>query len=234
MADNGIGMDAETLAKVFDLFAQADRSLDRSRGGLGIGLTLVRSLAEQHGGSVEATSHGPDLGSEFIVRLPAIGQAVAPPEASGAVARGHAPLRVLLVDDNVDGADTLALLFRTWGCEVHTAYDGVTGLEAVRRIRPDVAFLDIGLPRMNGYDVARAASAELGDGLAGARGRDRLRPDGGPAGVPRTRDSATTWSSPSSPTSCSACSRKPGSATAGQSGPADYNGYPSDGTRCET
>ncbi len=164
VTDTGVGIDVEMLPQIFELFAQADRSLDRARGGLGIGLTLVRSLTEQHGGAVEARSDGVGKGTEFSVRMP-----ITEPDRARRMAQGkgmqsheNIPLKVLLVDDNVDGTNTLAMLFRAMGYEVHTAYDGLAGLEAVRAIRPDVIFLDIGLPCMNGYDVARTVRAELG------------------------------------------------------------------------
>ncbi len=182
VGDNGIGIDAETLPRVFDLFAQADRSLDRSQGGLGIGLTLVRALAEQHGGSVEARSDGPGSGSMFIVRLPILEGATTAGEAGPAVAEARSPLKVLVVDDNEDGAEMLAALFRSSGYEAHTAHDGASGLASVREVRPHVVFLDIGLPRMNGYEVARAVVADLGPDapiLAACTGyggsEDRLR-----------------------------------------------------------
>ena len=163
--DNGVGIDAETLPRVFELFAQSDRSLDRASGGLGIGLTLVRALAEQHGGSVEARSDGPGSGSEFAVRLPVLaGAAAVAPEPGPAGMDHDTPLRLLVVDDNVDAALLMATLFRTFGNEVHLAHDGVAGLDAVRELRPDMVFLDIGLPRMDGYEVARAVTSEFGGG----------------------------------------------------------------------
>jgi PAS domain S-box-containing protein len=154
--DEGIGMPAELLPRVFDLFVQADRSIERSRGGLGIGLTLVKSLVEMHGGTVEAKSAGPGHGSEFIVRLPAAADEVpaaappAPPPAAGA-----APRRVLVVDDNVDSADSLAMLLQVNGHEVRVAYDGPAALREAAAFVPEVVLLDIGLPGMNGYEVAR-------------------------------------------------------------------------------
>src|SRR5262249_3396389 len=129
--DNGIGIPADMLPSIFDLFTQVDRSLDRSEGGLGIGLTLVKRLVELHGGTVQATSPGPGQGSEFIVRLPALAET--PPEGVGA---GESPngrrsvgQRVLIVDDHVDAANSLALLLRLSGHEVRLAHDGVTALK---------------------------------------------------------------------------------------------------------
>ncbi|HEY8506686.1 MAG TPA: ATP-binding protein, partial [Gemmataceae bacterium] len=155
--DSGAGIPAEALPRLFDLFAQADRPLERARGGLGIGLTLVRRLAEMHGGSVAAASDGPDTGSEFTVRLPAV--VTPPPGPSPACEPEPGPaaagLRVLVVDDNRDAADSLSLLLRVMGHEVRTAYDGAAGVEVAADFRPEVALLDIGMPRMNGYDAAR-------------------------------------------------------------------------------
>src|SRR5205814_2301822 len=150
--------------RVFDLFAQADKSLARTSGGLGIGLTLVRRLVELHGGTVAAYSEGPGKGSEFVVRLPLAGSPppaperpapAGPPEAS----RGR---RLLLVDDNRDSLKSLAILLRAAGGEVELAFDGPSALEAARRVRPDVVLLDIGLPGMDGYEVARRLRAEPG------------------------------------------------------------------------
>jgi len=165
--DAGIGIPADLLPRVFDLFTQAERSLDRSQGGLGIGLALVKSLVEMHGGRVEAHSEGPGRGSEFVVRLPALpgtfdpnDGAKAAPRASRAEGRGSR--RVLVVDDNRDAAESLLLLLRLWGHEVLTAHDGPTALEAARRFRPDAVLLDIGLPGMTGCDVAVLLRQEPG------------------------------------------------------------------------
>ncbi|HUR54472.1 MAG TPA: response regulator [Gemmataceae bacterium] len=159
--DTGVGIPADLLGSVFDLFTQANRSLDRSQGGLGIGLTLVRRLVELHGGTVEAHSDGPGSGSEFVVRLPATGQAVAP-QPSGPEPRPtpKAGLRLVVVDDHADGIESLADLLRLVGHEVAIAYDGAAGIDAVRRTRPDVVVLDIGLPGMDGFEVARRLRAD--------------------------------------------------------------------------
>jgi signal transduction histidine kinase/DNA-binding response OmpR family regulator len=153
--DTGIGIQPELLPHIFDMFIQADQSLDRSQGGLGIGLTLVRRLVELHGGSVLAFSPGPNQGSEFVARLPV--RTEAPPAANGETPPPSATpsFRVLIVDDNVDAAESLALLLGTMGQVVQTAYDGVTALDAAERFGPDVVLLDIGLPGLSGYDVAR-------------------------------------------------------------------------------
>jgi PAS domain S-box-containing protein len=157
--DSGVGIPADVLPHVFDLFTQAERTLDRAQGGLGIGLTLVKSLVEQHGGRVEAHSPGPGRGSEFVVRLPV--QLAPAPVAPSAPrpAAGRGPHRVLVVDDNADAADTLALLLRLRGYDVRVARDGPEALEAAREFNPDLVLLDIGLPGMDGYAVARALRA---------------------------------------------------------------------------
>ena len=146
------------LPRVFDLFTQVDRSLDRPQGGLGIGLTLVRSLVEMHGGRVEARSAGPGQGSEFVVRLPALQEDTA--RRIGPAASGHQlaapPRRVLVVDDNADAAESLALLLRLKGHEVRRRYDGATALEV--RSRPPSPTLYCSTwacPAWTGYDVAR-------------------------------------------------------------------------------
>ncbi len=164
--DDGSGMAAQTLPRVFDLFMQADRSYDRKGGGLGIGLTLVRRLVELHGGSVEAHSAGLGQGSELVVRLPILapanreserlGTAGAAGTAAGpaASAAATAPRRVLVVDDNVDTAESLALLLRFRGYEVETAHDGPAALKKAVSFHPEAVLLDIGLPGLDGYQVA--------------------------------------------------------------------------------
>jgi CheY-like chemotaxis protein/two-component sensor histidine kinase len=155
--DSGIGIDAKMLTQVFDLFTQVDDSLDRSRGGLGIGLTLVRRLAELHGGSVQATSEGLGKGSEFTVRFPA---KEAPPPVVEPLPQAKAPgtehprSRLLVVDDNEDMAKVMAKLLRSSGYQVQVAHDGRSAIEIARSQQPDAVFLDIGLPGMNGYEVA--------------------------------------------------------------------------------
>ena len=154
--DTGVGIAPEVLPRIFDLFTQAERSLDRSQGGLGIGLALVQRLVEMHGGTVAATSVL-GQGSEFVVRLPVV--APPPPQVS-APATATAPatgpsLRVLVVDDNVDTVTTLAMLVRESGHDVRKAYDGTTVVEAALDYRPNVVLLDIGLPGLNGFEVAK-------------------------------------------------------------------------------
>ncbi len=165
VVDTGIGIEPSRLGEVFGLFVQVERRLDRSRGGLGIGLGLVKSLVELHGGSVEARSAGAGRGSEFVVRLPA---AVRVPSGGGLLPRADGPpggelpaRRVLVVDDNVDAADGLGrLLSQSCGQEVRVAYDGPTALEEARAFRPEVVLLDIGLPGMDGCEVARRLRRE--------------------------------------------------------------------------
>jgi len=155
--DTGAGIAADQLPRIFDLFTQVDTELDRSTGGLGIGLTLVRTLVQMHGGTVEVNSAGLARGSEFIVRLPIIVDMLV--QESTPIARRPGvtavPLRVLVVDDNVDAADMLATLLRIEGHETHTVHDGVEAVEATVKIRPQLVLLDIGLPRLSGYEVAR-------------------------------------------------------------------------------
>jgi PAS domain S-box-containing protein len=160
VSDSGIGIDPIMVPHVFDLFVQADRRGVAAAGGVGIGLTLARRLIELHGGRVDAFSAGPGLGSEFVIRLPAVEADRAPvpgsPSEEEAPVRSAAkPLRVLAVDDNVDAADGLALLLDLQGHEARVAYDGAGALEAARNFRPDVAILDIGMPVMDGYELAR-------------------------------------------------------------------------------
>jgi len=161
--DTGMGIAPEMLPRVFDLFAQAERSLDRSQGGLGIGLTLVRSLVEMHGGRVQAHSPGIGKGSEFVIHLPALPEAPPAPartQTLGARADKSCARRVLVVDDVADSAETLAELLGLWGHEARIAQDGPAALETARAYRPEVVLLDIGLPGMNGYEVARRLRQE--------------------------------------------------------------------------
>ncbi len=155
--DNGIGLTAEMLPQVFDLFAQADRSLARAQGGLGIGLTLVRSLVQMHGGTVAARSDGPGSGSEFVVRLPIMTTEPIEPVPSRDDADRTAPpcrLRVLVVDDSEDSARSLSRVLTLWGHRARMVYDGASAIEAVSAEPTDLVLLDIGLPGMDGYQVA--------------------------------------------------------------------------------
>jgi two-component system CheB/CheR fusion protein len=164
--DDGQGIAADLLPHVFDLFTQADGSLARSEGGLGIGLTLVKSLVERHGGCVAARSAGPGQGSEFVVRLPVLAQVPATPAEPGpgepSPRRLSTNRRILVVEDNADAADSLAVLLRVCGHDVRTVHDGAAALEAAEAFRPEVVLLDIGLPRMDGYQVARRLREQSG------------------------------------------------------------------------
>jgi PAS domain S-box-containing protein len=169
--DTGVGIAPDMLPKIYDLFVQADRRLDRAPGGVGIGLTLVRRLAEMHGGRVEARSPGLGGGSEFVVRLPelgsresGIGNREKPSDllSDSPFPTPDSPVRVLVVDDNQDAADSLALLLRLSNHEVRVAYDGPAALDLAKEFRPALAFLDIGMPGMDGYDLARLLRQQLG------------------------------------------------------------------------
>ncbi len=171
--DEGLGVPPDMLTRIFELFTQVERNLDRAHGGLGIGLALVKRLVELHGGTVEAHSEGPGKGSEFVVRLPLL------PMGNGEWEMGndqqapsgipHSPFpiphsrRVLVVDDNADTAESLALLLRVLGHEVRTAHDGPSALKVARREHPDVVLLDLGLPRLDGFEVARRLRWEYAD-----------------------------------------------------------------------
>jgi PAS domain S-box-containing protein len=154
--DEGIGIPKEKLDRVFDMFVQLDRALERTGGGLGIGLTLVRRIVRMLGGTVTARSEGPGRGAEFIVRLPTVTERrsqrrpVVTPESPAVPVH-----RILIVDDNVDAASSLSALLRITGNETYMAHDGVAAVEMAERFRPDVVLLDIGLPRLNGYDACR-------------------------------------------------------------------------------
>jgi len=155
VGDNGIGITPELLPRVFDLFTQASRPRDRAQGGLGIGLSLVRSIVALHGGSVVAKSDGPQKGSEFVVQLPlSTGRNDAYSDAEPRPAR-RAPRRVVVIDDNRDAADSMAALLQIQGHAVDVAYDGPGGLALAVAHRPEFAFIDIGLPGIDGYEVAR-------------------------------------------------------------------------------
>jgi PAS domain S-box-containing protein len=167
VTDSGIGIAPEAIGSVFEMFTQVRSSLDRAQGGLGIGLSLVRRLVELHGGRVHAFSAGRGRGSTFTVRLP-LRRGADQPQDAGAGRAASAPgrqLRVLVVDDNCDAAESLVALLAALGHETRMAHDGPSGLAAARELKPDLAFLDIGLPGMNGHEVARAirTSGELRD-----------------------------------------------------------------------
>ena len=167
LRDNGIGIDPEMLPHVFDLFTQADGNPARSLGGLGIGLTLVKVIVEMHGGSVTAASEGPGKGSEITIRLPAMDSSPGPPDETDRGGLSYVKpssrswrRRVLVVDDSVDIAMGLAMLIETSGYEVKTAHEGPSALQIAREFRPEFVLLDIGLPGMNGYELAQAFKKE--------------------------------------------------------------------------
>ncbi|HWG42501.1 MAG TPA: ATP-binding protein [Gemmataceae bacterium] len=155
--DSGVGISAEMLPKIFDMFTQVDRSLERAQGGLGIGLSLVRGLVEMHGGRVEAHSEGHGKGSEFLVRLPVL---LSPHRNHQQHGEGHSPhcssaYRILVVDDNKDSAISLAMMLKIMGHDTRTVHDGLAAVEAATAFRPDVMLLDLGLPKLSGYEVCR-------------------------------------------------------------------------------
>ncbi len=166
--DNGIGIAPEMLTRIFDPFVQVERRIDRSRGGVGIGLTLVRELVELHGGSVAAYSEGPGRGSEFVVHLPAPaerddhGERHPPSEEPDRLNHASSRHRVLVVDDNVDAAVSLGMLLKLAGQEVRIAYDGPAALRQAIEFRPQLVLLDIGMPGMDGYEVCRRLRRESG------------------------------------------------------------------------
>ncbi|MES2938698.1 MAG: ATP-binding protein [Pseudomonadota bacterium] len=167
VTDSGVGIPESLLPRVFDMFAQVDGSAERSQGGLGIGLALVRQLVEMHGGEVEAESHGPGTGSRFTVRLRE--SAALPAAEAGADASPLHPdtergVRVLVVDDNVDSAETMAQFLGILGYETLTAHDGLAAVSAAESFRPDVVVLDIGLPHLNGHEAAKRIRQGPGGG----------------------------------------------------------------------
>jgi len=166
--DTGIGIPADMLPRIFDMFTQVDRSLERARGGLGIGLSLVQKLVELHGGTVTAFSPGPGQGSEFVVRLP-LADDCPPDDAAESVpakaAAATAPRRrILVVDDNKDAADSLGMLLRIMGNDVEIAYDGLQAVNSAAEFRPQLVLMDIGLPKLNGYEAASRIREQPGGG----------------------------------------------------------------------
>ena len=162
--DTGLGIPTEMLPHVFEMFAQVDPSLKRTHGGLGIGLTLARKLVEMHGGLIEARSEGLGRGSEFTLRLPLAAMRdslrESQPLGSGRQATGLGSCRILVVDDNRDSADSLAMLLNFTGAVADAVYDGPAALEAIREYRPAVVLLDVGMPQMDGHEVARRVRQE--------------------------------------------------------------------------
>jgi CheY-like chemotaxis protein len=164
--DSGIGIDSELMPRIFDLFSQAQTALDRTDGGLGIGLAVVKGIIELHKGSVTASSDGRGKGAEFVVRLPREPGTA----ADASAAQRHAPLavpqRILIADDNADLAESMAMLLRLEGHEVRIALDGASALDLAEKFEPNAALLDIGLPGLNGYNLARELrSRQNGRGL---------------------------------------------------------------------
>lgn len=161
--DNGLGITADSLPHVFDLFRQDTRTLARSQGGLGVGLTVAKRIVELHQGTIEARSEGENKGSEFIVNLPTYEPVILTDSSLSLNKKKGKKEIILVVDDNVDSAKSTAMVLRGWGHEVHVSYDGVTAIEMAVLIRPSIVVLDIGLPGMNGYEVAKSLRArELG------------------------------------------------------------------------
>jgi PAS domain S-box-containing protein len=159
--DTGVGISPAMLSHIFEMFTRGEQSQVRTLGGLGIGLTLVKRLVEMHGGTVAAESAGQDMGSTFVIRLPAAESSLGqPPTAEGSLPSGASSLRVLIVDDNRDAADSLAMLLRITGNEIRTTYDGLEALQVASDFRPEVVLLDIGLPKIDGHEVAQRLRRE--------------------------------------------------------------------------
>jgi len=155
--DDGIGIPPEAIGHIFDMFSQVDRSIERTTGGLGIGLALVKGIVEMHGGTARAFSEGLGHGSTFTVTLPLSRQHADSPRVPGdtPVEPSDARRKTLVVDDNRDSADSMAAFLRLLGHEVQTASDGIEAIEAAERFQPDIILMDIGMPRLNGYDATR-------------------------------------------------------------------------------
>jgi CheY-like chemotaxis protein len=154
--DTGLGIPPDMLPRVFEMFTQVGRALEKTQSGLGIGLSIVKRLVEMHGGSVEARSKGPGMGSEFIIRLPVVLTLVHQREQPGGGDQQARPMtrrRILVVDDSVDIAGSLAMILELMGNEVRTAHDGLEGVAAAAAYRPDMILLDIGMPKLNGYEA---------------------------------------------------------------------------------
>ena len=168
VSDDGIGLDPTQIERVFDRFVQVDTSLERARGGLGLGLTLVKTLVELHGGTVAVHSAGLGRGAEFVVRLPLAASAAPPAAAPAPPDRAAAAIRrrVLVVDDNRDSAFTIGMLLEVSGHEVRMAHDGLEAVDLAAAFVPDVVLLDLGLPHLNGYEAAlRIRALPAGPGM---------------------------------------------------------------------
>ncbi|HEX9399651.1 MAG TPA: ATP-binding protein, partial [Anaeromyxobacter sp.] len=192
--DSGIGIEPAQLGRVFEPFAQVDNGLARPQGGLGLGLSLSKGLVDLHGGTVTGSSDGLGRGSEFVVSLP-----LAPPPAAHAAApiRRSPPRSVVIIEDNADAASTFAEVLTLDGHKVEVALDGRSGMDLVRRVRPDFVFCDIGLPDLSGYEVASALRADETlratrlvalSGYAQPEDRERAREAGFDAHVPKPPD----------------------------------------------
>jgi signal transduction histidine kinase len=213
--DTGVGIAAEHLPRLFTTFAQVSPALERSQGGLGIGLSLVRGLVELHGGRIEARSGGPGQGSEFQVRLPLAPRSmpVCPPAEEKAEPQALSPLRILVVDDNPDTATSLSLMLEVGGHDIRTAHDGLEAVQAAAAFRPDVILLDIGLPGMNGYEVAAISASSPGAGTCSwlpSPAGDRRRTSAAPRKPGSIITSRNPWPRPR----CRPCWRSP--ATSGR------------------
>jgi CheY-like chemotaxis protein/anti-sigma regulatory factor (Ser/Thr protein kinase) len=162
--DTGVGIAPDLQPKIFDLFVQADTGLARTNGGLGIGLTLVKRIVDLHEGSVEVRSDGENRGTEFVVTLPALpsNEQVSAPSGPPSLPAGSKPVRILLVEDNPDAAETFTVLLELGGHEVRVAKDGLAAIDAVEDFSPDIAFIDVGLPGIDGYDLATRLRAHPG------------------------------------------------------------------------
>jgi CheY-like chemotaxis protein len=160
--DNGKGIPPEAIPGIFDLFTRARRNAGEAQGSLGIGLSLVRKVVELHGGSVEAKSAGPKRGAEFVVTLPLPSKPADAPVAVRTQPGRETARRIVVIDDNIDAAESLAMLLRLKGHEVHVAYDGAAGVELAKKTAPDCVLVDIGLPLMDGYEVAKRLRAHQG------------------------------------------------------------------------
>ena len=203
VSDNGIGIAPEFLPRIFDLFAQAERGLDRSQGGLGVGLTVCKQIIEMHGGTVGASSPGWDRGATFTFRLPLAERPT--PATATPPPQPDALLRVMIVDDNRDAADSLSMLLQFEGRRTLCAYSGEQALQDVAAFDPQLVLLDIGLPGLDGYEVARRLKTIV---ARAARDRaERLWPGSKTGSAQPPRGSMRISSSPSTSTRSSACSR---------------------------
>jgi CheY-like chemotaxis protein len=221
--DSGIGIPANRLDEVFQMFARIDRSAERTNAGLGIGLALVKSIVEMHGGSVEAHSDGPGRGTEVRVRLPAAlcASPELPQPAVSPAPVDESPRRVLVVDDNQAAADLLCAVVEKLGNEVRVAYDGEEAIALAARFQPDVVLMDLGMPKLDGYGAARNIRKQPW----GQQMRSSHSPAGDKTGTnrePARPASIITWSNPPIPPNCSVC--WPSQGTAKHHAPVRHHG----------